>query len=277
MAQFSEYLKDLRKSGQLSFTVDKAASDLQVSKNNVLNSIHRIKKHGEIISPAQGLYVIIPPEHQLQGCLTAEELVPILMKHLGVSYYVGLLSAAMYHGATHQKPNSFQVISDKQIRKNLKFGQISIEGIYKKSLANLPLKEITQEITVDSGYLKISSPELTAMDLLLYPSRSGGLNHIATVLSELVQAIDPGKLIELANISNQKFWLQKLGYILEKIDAENPEHKQDIISGLQEYLSSGKKLVAKNFIPLAPEIPIKGYPRCKKWMIVENTSIESDL
>ncbi len=32
MAKFSEYLKDLRKSGQLSFTVDKAASDLQISK-----------------------------------------------------------------------------------------------------------------------------------------------------------------------------------------------------------------------------------------------------
>lgn len=63
MAKFSEYLKDLRKSGQLSFTVDKAASDLQISKNSILASIHRIKKHGEIISPAKGLYVIIPPEH----------------------------------------------------------------------------------------------------------------------------------------------------------------------------------------------------------------------
>ena len=268
MAKFSEYLKDLRKSGRLSFTVNEAASDLKISKYNALSSICRIKNRGEIISPAKGFYVIIPPERQLQGCLPAEELVPILMKHLEVNYYVGLLSAAMYHGATHQKPNSFQIISNKQIRKNLKFGQVIIDTIYKKSLINLPL----QEITVDSGYLKISSPELTAMDLLLYPSRSGGLNHIATVLSELVQSIDLKKLIELADISNQKFWLQKLGYILEKIDAENPAHKEEIINGLQEYLSSGKKLIA-----LAPEIPIKGYPRCKKWMIVENTSIESDL
>ena len=63
----------------------------------------------------------------------------------------------------------------------------------------------------------------------------------------------------------------------EKIDAENPDHKQEIINGLQDYLSSGKKLVAKNLVPLAPEIPVKGYPRCKKWMIIENTSIESDL
>ena len=273
MAKFSEYLKDLRKSGRLSFALDEVARDLGISKYNALSSICRIKKRGEIISPAKGFYVIIPPEHQLQGCLPAAQLVPILMQHLGINYYVGLLSAAMYQGATHQKPNSFQIISDKQIRKSLKFGQVSINVIYKKSLSSLPI----QEIAVDSGYLKISSPELTAMDLLLYPERSGGLNHIATVLSELTQSIDLKKLIELAKIFNQKFWLQRLGYILEKIDVENFDQKQKIINGLQKYLSSDKKLVAKNFVSLAPEIPIKGYPRCKKWMIIENTSIESDL
>jgi predicted transcriptional regulator of viral defense system len=273
MAKFSEYLKNLRQSGRLSFTINQASSDLGISKHNVLASIFRIKKSGEIISPAKGFYVIIPPEHQLQGCLPASQLVPILMQHLKINYYVGLLSCAMYHGATHQKPNSFQIISDKQIRKNLKFGQVSIDVIYKKSLANLPLKEIV----VDSGYLKISSPELTMMDLLLYPNRSGGLNHIATVLSELIEAIDVKKLLDLANISKQKFWLQKLGYILEKIDVENLKHKQKIIITLQKYLFSGKKNIAKNYVALAPEILIKDYPRCKKWMVVENTSIESDL
>ena len=121
MAKFSEYLKNLRQSGRLSFTINQASSDLGISRHNVLASIFRIKKSGEIISPAKGFYVIIPPEHQLQGCLPASQLVPILMQHLKINYYVGLLSCAMYHGATHQKPNSFQIISDKQIRKNLKF------------------------------------------------------------------------------------------------------------------------------------------------------------
>ena len=246
MAKFSEYLKDLRQSGRLSFTINQASSDLGISKHNVLASIFRIKKSGEIISPAKGFYVIIPPEHQLQGCLPASQLVPILMQHLKINYYVGLLSCAMYHGATHQKPNSFQIISDKQIRKNLKFGQVSIDVVYKKSLANLP-------------------------------NRSGGLNHIATVLSELIEAIDVKKLLDLANISKQKFWLQKLGYILEKIDVENLKHKQKIIITLQKYLFSNKKNIAKNYVALAPEIPIKDYPRCKKWKVVENTSIESDL
>ena len=169
MAKFSDYLKDLRRSGQLSFTIDKVVSDLKILERNALVAIHRIKKRGEIISPARGFYVLIPPEYQLQGCIPAQNLVPILMKHLNVNYYVGLLSAAMYHGSTHQKPNSFQIISSKQIRKELRFGAVGIDLIYKKALENLPI----QEIAVDSGYLKISSPELTIMDLLLYPKRSG--------------------------------------------------------------------------------------------------------
>ena len=127
-------------------------SDLKILERNALVAIHRIKKRGEIISPARGFYVLIPPEYQLQGCIPAQNLVPILMKHLNVNYYVGLLSAAMYHGSTHQKPNSFQIISSKQIRKELRFGAVGIDLIYKKALENLPI----QEIAVDSGYLKIS-------------------------------------------------------------------------------------------------------------------------
>jgi len=36
-----------------------------------------------------------------------------LMKHLGRSYCVGLLSAAEIHGADQQRPQVFQVFADK--------------------------------------------------------------------------------------------------------------------------------------------------------------------
>ena len=58
----------------------------------------------KIITPIKGLYVMLPPEHQPYGSIPAEELVPIIMKHLNVDYYVGLLSAGLFYGATHQKP-----------------------------------------------------------------------------------------------------------------------------------------------------------------------------
>lgn len=255
--------------GKQYFIAEEALKDLKVSKKNLLSAVYRAKKQGDIISPAKGLYIIISPEYQPQGCLPAEQLIPILMRYLNVDYYAGLLTAAMYHGASHQKPGVFQVVLNKRVKRSLIFGKTCIKCIYKKSIKGLPL----QDIVVDTGYLKISAPELTAMDLFLYQNKSGGLNHIATILSELVESLDIGKLISLVENAKQKAWAQRLGYVLEKIDPIDTEAKQRLVEGLANCLS----LKSLSFIPLAPEMPITGCPRSIKWMIIENTDIESDL
>lgn len=71
----------------------------------------------------------------------------------------------------------------------------------------------------------------------------------------------------------KNIYLQRLGCILEKIDTMDEEAKQKIISVLNGFLSL-KKLI---YTPIAPELPSKGYSRSKKWKIIENTTIESDL
>lgn len=267
--KLSDYLKYVRANGRQYFTLDQAVNDLKLSREALLMALYRIKKHGEIISPAKGLYVIVPPEHQRLGCIPAADLVPILMQHWGASYYAGLLTAALYHGASHQKPQVFQIVSNKRIKKQLVFGQICIDFIYKHDMENLPI----QDMIVHSGYLKISSPALTAMDLLLYSRRSGGLNHIATVLSELIEGIDPDELIAIAKTTPEKAWVQRLGYIVENIDPMDETAQQKIIQKLQGYLV-GQKLT---YVPLAAEIGTKNAARCPKWKIIENITIEADV
>jgi len=126
---------------------------------------------------------------------------------------------------------------------------------------------------MNAGYLKVATPELVALDLMSYINRSAGLNHVATVFSELIEAIDVDKLITLASRIAPYYHLQRIGYILEKIDVIDEEKKEMTLAKLTEYLSD--KLI--HYIPLASELPKKGYPRCKKWKIIENTDIESDL
>lgn len=264
-----DYLKKIRARGQRSFTLEEAMVELKMPRKNILASIGRLKKQSTLISPAKGFYVIVPPEYQQIGCIPAEELIPLVMGHLGLNYYAGLLTAALYHGASHQKPAWFQIITNKRFGRKLKFGKVNIIFIYKKFMQNLPI----QNITVSTGYLKISSPELTAIDLLKYPNKSGGLNHIATVLSELIESIDSEKLISLANQLHENICLQRMGYILEKIDPVDTESNEKIIKALAEYLASEKL----RYMPLAPEIPTVGYPYSKKWMIIENSSVESDI
>jgi len=269
MINLTNYLKTIRQQGKRYFTLEQLISNLNLSKGAALIAIHRLKTRGDLISPARGLYVMVPPEYQLQGSIPAEDLTPILMSYLQADYYVSVLSGAMYHGATHQKPGRFQIISNKRIKRSLEFGQIKIDLIYKKSLADLPIKNIA----VSTGYLRVATPELVAMDLLLYPTKSGGLNHITTVLSELAEVLDGDKLVALAQISRTKIWIQRLGYILEKIESMEPDKTQNTIDILARYLSDKIKV----FIPLAPEMPRINFPHSKKWMIIENTSIESDL
>lgn len=266
---FMEYLDHLRSQGKRYFTFEQAIQDLKASISSLKSGLYRMKKEGKLISPAKGLYVIVPPEHRPRGSIPAEELVPILMKYLQADYYVSILSAAAFHGAAHQKSARFQIVTNKRIHHPIEFGQVKLELIYKKCLSNLPL----QDFTVSTGYLKVASPELVALDLLTYSIRAGGLNHIATVLTELVEAINVEKLIKLAEQIGEKAWLQRLGFILERIDPMNGEKTLLLIERLQEYLNG--KISA--FIPLASELPKTGFPRIKKWLIIENTDIESDL
>jgi predicted transcriptional regulator of viral defense system len=266
---FIEYLEKLRSSGKRYFTSQKIMQDLNLSPDSARAGLYRLKRDGKLISPVSGLYVIVPPEHKSYGSIPAEELIPIMMRHLDAEYYVALLSAAGFYGASHQKPMVFQVVTNRRIKHSLKFGLVHIKLIYKKSLTGLP----TKDFVVSTGYLKVATAELIAIDLLKFLKHAGGMNNIATVLSELIESIDVHKLIALAENLGECYQLQRLGYIIEKIDVMDDDIKSAIIEVLAEYVSYN----AKSYTPLASNISRIGYPRCRKWKIIENTDFESDL
>jgi hypothetical protein len=73
-----------------------------------------------------------------------------------------------------------------------------------------------QSLNTPRGTLLISTPEATALDLVGYQHHAGGLNQVATVLSELAEKIDPGKLAAAAAAAPVP-WAQRLGYLLERV------------------------------------------------------------
>ena len=264
-----DYIRKIRQENLRAFTINDFQSFFDKSYEYSKSYIHQLMQEKLVVSPFKGFYVIVDPENQRRGCMPAEELVPILMKHLGANYYVSLLSAGLFFGASHQKPSRFQIISDKRIKKPLVFKNVAIDVIYKKSLLNLP----TKEFTVRTGILKVATPELIAIDLLTYPDHSGGINHIATVLSELVDSIRITKLIQLARATGMEYQLQRIGYILEKINVINDENKQKILKKIADLVQKEKR----DYRKLAPEKSSVGYSRCKKYRIIENTTVESDV
>ena len=82
--------------------------------------------------------------------------------------------------------------------------------ISKKNIENRLLKERKTE----TGYLKVSSPALTAIDLVQYEKRTGGLNRVAVVLNELVEEMDPKEFDPVFFASVPTSAVQRLGYLL---------------------------------------------------------------
>ncbi len=117
------------------------------------------------------------------------------MHHEAGAYYVGLLKAAELHGATHQAVMEFQVISAKRLPK-IRAGRNLIVFYFRRDM-----EAVTAGIErrkTDIGTMKVSSAALTALDLLRYPQASGGIDNVATVLSDLGQQIDPEQLAALS-------------------------------------------------------------------------------
>jgi predicted transcriptional regulator of viral defense system len=126
---FSDYLEKLRSTGRRSFTSVEIMQDLSLSADATRAGLYRLKKRGMLISPISGLYVIVPTENKVYGSIPAEELLPIIMKHIDAQYYVALLSAAGFYCASHQKPMVFQVVTNRRIKHALTFGQVHIKLI----------------------------------------------------------------------------------------------------------------------------------------------------
>src|SRR5579872_6836314 len=121
---FSNYINDLMKHGKCSFTVQQAQSALNKSAEAIYSSAKHLLTKNEVATPAKGFYVIVPPEYRVLGCLPAEHFIPYLMEYWQRPYYVGLLTAARYHGASHQAAQVFQIMIAGRSKSQIQCGKI---------------------------------------------------------------------------------------------------------------------------------------------------------
>ena len=208
-----EYIDNLASRGRHHLTSAEARAALGVSAQAATAALNRLAKQGAIASPVRGFYVIVPPEYRSLRCLPAEQFVPALMEDRGQPYYAGLLTAAQYHGAAHQRPQEFQVFLARP-RRAIACGRVRVAFIVRKRLSDVPV----ETVNTPRGVLTISTPEATALDLVGYHYQAGGLDQAATVLAELAERVDPEKLAA-AGATAPVPWVQRLGYLLEHVGA----------------------------------------------------------
>ncbi len=256
-----DYVSRLMAAGRYTFTSSEARKALGVSADATRLALNRLARQGWLASPARGFYVIVPPEYQRLGCLPAEQFVPALMEYRGVPYYAGLLSAAQYHGAAHQRPQSFQVMLGKP-RRPIQCGRVRVEFLVRKGIANVPT--ITRN--TPRGVVRVSSVEATAVDLVGYVHQVGGLDQVATILAELAENMDPGRLVDAAQTAPLT-WGQRLGYLLELVQFSD---RADL---LRQFVAEH----ACDNVALVPKLSHSGASVSHDWKLYINTEVEPDL
>lgn len=259
-----DFINDLRSNGKYAFSLTEVRNKFAQSDEAIKKALQRLKKKKEIALIRNGFYVVITPEYRLKGILPPSLFVSELMKFLEKEYYVGLLNAAAYYGAAHQQPQSFSVITMKPTLRNINNDNLKINFYIKKEWAK---SDIVQK-KVDTGYINVSSPELTALDLVNYFEQAGGLNRVATVLEELCESIDADKMLDIAKRYSPVTAVQRLGFLLEEI-----LNIRDLTEPIKDYLKT------VNYFPILLR-PQKEKPEMvtgNDWKVVQNLEIETDL
>ncbi|GAB6012531.1 type IV toxin-antitoxin system AbiEi family antitoxin domain-containing protein [Viscerimonas tarda] len=247
---------------QFSFTINELRDEFHLSDTVLNQGLYRLIQKKKIKKIREGFYAILPPHYQQTGTLPMYSYIDNLMKSLGKRYYVGLLTAAELHGAAHQKPTVEFVVTSYPAPRNIINRQMKLYFVGKKQL----LTEGIVEKKGEAGYFNVSSPELTAFDLL-DQIRRFGLNHITTVLQELHEVMKVSALKKIAVLNGNTANIQRLGYILE-----NYCDNQRLAGTLHKILENQK------FSPIGLS-PLKGRKGTidKRWQIIINTEIDPDL
>ena len=207
-----DYLLKIRSKGRFTFTFDELNQTFDSSEQAIRRKLYRLKTDNKIAIIRKDFYVVLPPEYAQSGSLPLYLYIDDLMNYLRRDYYLCLYTAAALHGAAHQQPMGYQVIVRSPMRAIIeKNAQIIFfvkktweqEGIVKKKTA--------------AGYFNVSSPELTALDLMSFNGKIGGISRIVPILEDLLKEIKPSRMYKIASGYKQVSSLQRLGYLFDKV------------------------------------------------------------
>jgi predicted transcriptional regulator of viral defense system len=256
----SRWVEQLQSQGRYTFTRGEVETKTDRSFVAAQSALRRLKKQDRIVSPRRGFYVVVPPEYRTAGSPPASWFIDDLMRFLKQPYYVALLSAAAIHGAAHEQPMIFQIMTNKPIRK-MRAGRVVIRSSMNLQIDQMPVIDVQTE----TGSMCVATPETTAFDLVRYPAGAGYLSNTATVLAELAERMDANALADVASLVRTPD-VQRLGYLLEAVG------EQRLTEPLADWLRTRRPRV----VPLRPGVPAETVPD-RRWHVLPNEKLELDL
>jgi predicted transcriptional regulator of viral defense system len=175
-------------------------------------ALHRQQRRGRLVrlSRGSGHWLIVPMQYAEAGAPPFETwLHRYLAKTLEIPYYVALLSAAEIYGASPYAVMMTQVMVPKP-RRSMTVGRHEIVFHTRARIEQMP----TRWHETPDGRFKVSSPELTALELVQREAVVGGLARVREVLHGLASACSIEGLNEALAAVQEAPAAQRLGALL---------------------------------------------------------------
>lgn len=221
----------------------------------------RLRKKGQLVSAARGLWIVVPAEYREMGAPEPLRYIHQMMAFYGCEYCVGWLSAASLHGASHQASQVFQVAVGKPLRDRI-IGRSRIQFLYRSYVSGISKKKLV----FSSGSAMVCSPGTTILMAAADPAVCAGIDNAATIICELAEEhSDYSKdIIENAPLFPRTA-IHRAGWILDHIAGISD------LEALKEYCS-----ISTEPTLLSPNNGRTGKID-KKWNVIENRRIEADI
>lgn len=256
------FVDALQASGRYTFEKADALKSLKLSRLAFKSAARRLVAKERLVAPRRGFFVIVPLEYRSAGAPPPSWYIDALMRFHRLPYYVGLLSAAALHGAAHQQPLEFQVVTSSPLRP-ARAGRARLRFFTKRHIE----RTSAMDVKTETGTMRVSTPEATALDIVRYTKQAGHLSHVATVLTELAENLNGRRLLEAAQGDVELSCLQRLGFLLEHVGAAH------VAKPLARWLSTRHLRLA----PLRPDRACEGVPIDPRWSLLVNEAVEADL
>lgn len=260
----SHFLQYLQSRYIYCFSRAQAEKETGLSGQSLSTALLRYVNKGKILNVRRGIYIIIPVEYTATGIIPLELYVDEMMPLIEKEYYVSMYNAARVHGASHYAIMEDYVMTTIQSPPDIRNDKIRINFF---SARHWPKKNI-QRRKFASGSYNISSPALTAVDMIKHQNQIGGINKVFGIIQELKEEITSEDLRDLVCWYPYKANIQRLGYLLELAECD-----EELLIILDNDLKAEKKHITS----LVFDKDAMTIGKSKRWKIDVNVEIDEEL
>ena len=210
----------LEETGQRIFTRVDAAAILERTPGECTKILTRLQSRGWLERLGNGTYALVPSAYGAE--LTGEFNIHALASASIPDGYIGWWSAASLHHFTTQVPHVIQMASARRHRpRNIVGNDVIYHATQAKRFFGF------ETIEIMGRPVRITNKEKTLVDCVDRPDRCGGPGELCRIVWGASGQFDWEILANYVDLFDSASLVQRLGFILDLVEIEIPNHARD--------------------------------------------------